>query len=191
MMKKATSSWPQADSTFLPFFRRARRIFRPLPVLIRFRKPCTFFRCRRFGWYVGFTLTPPSTGTSVHSPPFYRRPQPLSTKRRRASFDKIRAQTYPQSTACGSPPVTNVDNRPDLPIIIFGPRPFHLLSWGYSHVDNPACSPRLCTVVDNCVDSPSTMWTIPDRYPQHPRCRFRPPLFHRKWEGILLPFFCG
>lgn len=191
MKKKATSSWPQADSTFLPFFRRARRTFRPLPVLIRFRKPCTFFRCRRFGWYVGFTLTPPSTGISVHSPPFYLRPQPLSTERRIASFDKIRAQTYPQSTACGSPPVTNVDNRPDLPITIFWPRPFHLLSWEYSHVDNPARSLQLYTPVDNCVDSPSTMWITLGRYPQNLRRRCRLPSFHRNWEGILLPFFCG
>src|SRR5699024_5222397 len=38
-----------ADITFLPFLRRRANTCRPLFVLIRARKPCTFLRLRFFG----------------------------------------------------------------------------------------------------------------------------------------------
>jgi len=52
--KKApvNSGGHQADNTFLPLLRRRLITSRPLPAFIRARKPCTFFLCLFFGWYV-------------------------------------------------------------------------------------------------------------------------------------------
>jgi hypothetical protein len=41
-------------SFFLPLVRRLFRTFLPFFVLILFLKPCSFFLCRTFGWYVIF-----------------------------------------------------------------------------------------------------------------------------------------
>src|SRR5699024_1808493 len=58
--KPLTVSVAYADNTFLPLRRRRAKTLRPFFVLIRLRKPCTFFRLREFGWYVRFIdHTPP------------------------------------------------------------------------------------------------------------------------------------
>lgn len=43
-----------ADNTFLPLRRRLLSTWRPFLVLMRLRKPWTFWRLRLFGWYVLF-----------------------------------------------------------------------------------------------------------------------------------------
>jgi len=48
---------PQAAIRCRPFSRRLFRRLRPFFVFIRTRKPCVFFLCLLFGWYVRFILT--------------------------------------------------------------------------------------------------------------------------------------
>jgi hypothetical protein len=52
LKKKTTLVRSYADSTFLPFSLRLCNTFLPPAVLILFIKPCTFFLCLFFGWYV-------------------------------------------------------------------------------------------------------------------------------------------
>jgi len=48
-----------AVSFALPLERRRARTLRPFLVDIRLRNPCSFERCRFFGWYVRSIITPP------------------------------------------------------------------------------------------------------------------------------------
>ena len=44
------------ESFARPLLRRACSTLRPAFVAIRLRKPCSFARCRFFGWYVRFGI---------------------------------------------------------------------------------------------------------------------------------------
>jgi hypothetical protein len=47
-----------AESFFLPLARLLRSTFLPFFVRILFLKPCSFFLCLTFGWYVIFMINP-------------------------------------------------------------------------------------------------------------------------------------
>lgn|SRR5690554_2294390 len=74
MYKKAPRERPYAVNLFLPFLLLFRSTLLPVLVFILFLKPCSFFLCLFFGWYVIFNGHTPSFLVSAfraYSPELY------------------------------------------------------------------------------------------------------------------------